>query len=65
MTAGSAYYARLLLILVGLSLAIVVPRFWCRFLCPYGTAFQLIKKGVRKVKNEFKCEKCSKCENYD
>ena len=69
LTAGNAYYARLALILIGLILGILIPRFWCRFLCPYGTTFQLIKKAFRKVKTqiqkEHKCEKCSKCGSYD
>ncbi|WP_353545280.1 4Fe-4S binding protein, partial [Methanococcus maripaludis] len=32
------YYTWLLLVLGGLYLAILIPTFWCRFLCPYGTA---------------------------
>ncbi|HIP34649.1 MAG TPA: 4Fe-4S binding protein [Methanothermococcus okinawensis] len=66
MTAGNEYYTRLLLVFGGLLLAILIPRFWCRFLCPYGTAIQLTKKGIKKTKNKLKCNsKCDKCGNHD
>lgn len=56
---GKAYYARLLLILGSLVLGLMIPRFWCRYVCPFGTTIQLTKKGITKVK-EHKCTKCGK-----
>ena len=58
LTGGDVYFARLYLILGALLLGVLIPRFWCRYLCPLGTTFQLIKKGFRRFK------KCSKCGNY-
>jgi polyferredoxin len=59
LTGGDVYFARLYLILGALLLGFLIPRFWCRYLCPLGTTFQLIKKGFRRFK------KCSKCGGYD
>ena len=44
MAGGKAYYARLLLVLGAISLGLIIPRFWCRYVCPYGTTIQLTKK---------------------
>ncbi|ABR54209.1 conserved hypothetical protein [Methanococcus vannielii SB] len=58
---GDAYLGRLLLVLGAISIGIILPRFWCRYACPYGTTIQLTKKGITKIKQH----KCSNCGKHD
>ena len=51
-----------ILVLTGLSL--VIPHFWCRYLCPYGALLSLL--GVLSMgkinRNSQNCINCKKCE---
>ncbi|MCS3901310.1 4Fe-4S binding protein [Methanococcus voltae] len=72
---NNAYYGRLYLILLGLVLSMIIARFWCRYMCPYGTGIQALKKLYRKVikkennktkenkenKENNACSKCTSC----
>lgn len=72
LAAGNAYFARLYVIVGALLLGLLlIPRFWCRYICPLGTGIQLTKKGIRKIRkiktvNGVKsCGDCSKCGKND
>ncbi len=51
-----------ILVLTGLSL--VIPHFWCRYLCPYGALLSLLSiLSMGKIKrNSQNCINCKKCE---
>jgi len=60
--ADNLWIARTLFVLIGLGLAILIPGFWCRYLCPTGgileafRRFSLFKYFKTKV-----CDDCDKC----
>lgn len=52
------------LFLIFVLLNLVVPRFYCRFICPLGALFALLSKNTiwRVGKNNLDCIDCGKCE---
>lgn len=54
--------AIVILVLTGLSL--IIPHFWCRYLCPYGALLSLLSVlSLGKIKrNSQACINCKKCE---
>ncbi|MBW2184677.1 MAG: 4Fe-4S binding protein [Deltaproteobacteria bacterium] len=60
--ADNLWVARTFFVLIGLGLAILIPGFWCRYLCPTGgileafRRFSLFKYFKTKV-----CDDCDKC----
>jgi polyferredoxin len=54
----------LTVIVVLVILSIVIPNFWCRYLCPYGAILGIISFfSFGKIKRDPKhCTKCGKCE---
>jgi polyferredoxin len=60
--ADNLWIARTLFVLIGLGLVLLIPGFWCRYLCPTGgileafRRFSLFKYFKTKV-----CDDCDKC----
>ena len=54
----------LIAILVLIILSLVLPRFWCRYLCPYGALLGVLGLfSLGKIKrNDAGCTHCRKCE---
>ena len=61
-----AYYMALLTLLIFggiIALSRLVPRFWCRYLCPLGALLSLISPvGLFKRKVGPECTECMKCQ---
>jgi polyferredoxin len=56
----------MLLIFVGFAIgAIIIPRFWCRYLCPLGAFASFFNKvSIFSIqKDQAKCTKCNYCVN--
>ncbi|MCS3901316.1 4Fe-4S binding protein [Methanococcus voltae] len=47
--------SRIILVIIGLLGLIFIARFWCRYLCPYGTGIETIKKSYKL------CTSCNSC----
>ncbi|MCS3921898.1 hypothetical protein M2325_000571 [Methanococcus voltae PS] len=47
--------ARIALVILGLLGVIFIARFWRRYLCPYGTGIETVKKGYKL------CKSCKSC----
>lgn len=60
--ADNFWIARTLLIVTGLALAILIPGFWCRYLCPTGGILEALKKFsfITYFKNK-DCGDCDTC----
>lgn len=60
--AHSFWLARSFFIVSGLALAILIPAFWCRYLCPTGGFLELFRKTalVKYVRTQDCCD-CGKC----
>jgi len=60
--ADNLWIIRTLFILSGLALAVLIPAFWCRYLCPTGGILEVFSKFslVRYFKTE-DCDDCEKC----
>jgi len=67
-TAGARYYQTAWLIfaffLAAVLLNLVIPRFYCRFICPLGALFGLVSRFSlwRIGKNQSECRMCRLCE---
>jgi ferredoxin-type protein NapH len=49
-------------ILGGLSLALIIPHFWCRYLCPTGGLLELLGRiSLCKYFKTFQCNDCDRC----
>ena len=61
--ADNLWLARTLFIVTGLALAILIPSFWCRYLCPMGALFSLFNRvSLLKLKlDKAKCSSCGLC----
>ena len=55
----------LIVMLVLTILSLVIPRFWCRYLCPYGALLGVLGIfSLGKIKrNDASCTHCRKCES--
>jgi polyferredoxin len=60
---GLFFYIHMLSLGLTIVLAIVISRFWCRYLCPLGAiAGAFNKVGILTIKlDEEKCKKCNAC----
>jgi len=60
--ADSLWISRTAFILSGLLLVIIIPHFWCRYLCPTGGLLESIKKiALFKYVMTEKCNQCDAC----
>ena len=60
--ADSLWLTRTLFILSGLALAILIPGFWCRYLCPTGGILEAFRKfSLFKYFMTKDCDYCDKC----
>lgn len=62
--ANSFWIYKTVAILAALAISIVIPMFWCRYLCPTGGAIEIVSKlaFLRFSMNE-KCTDCDQCRN--
>jgi len=60
---GLPFYLHMAILLIVVFLALVVPRFWCRYICPLGAIASLFNPlgFVRLELDEDKCSKCLLC----
>ena len=60
---GLYFYVHMLTLVLTIILALLVSRFWCRYLCPMGAIARAFNKVsmVNMSLNESKCKKCSVC----
>ncbi len=59
------YMSAITLLIFGgiIALNLIVPRFWCRYLCPLGALLSLISpRGLFKRKVSDECNECLKCQ---
>lgn len=51
---------------VAVSMNMVIPRFYCRFVCPLGALFGVFSRFplYKIAKKEDKCRKCHRCESH-
>ena len=60
--ADNFWIVRTLFILLGLALAIVIPGFWCRYLCPTGGILEVFSKfSLLKYFTTKDCNDCDTC----
>jgi polyferredoxin len=54
----------LIVILILVCLSVIIPNFWCRYLCPYGALLGILSFfSLGKIKrNSQNCINCEKCE---
>jgi polyferredoxin len=60
--ADNLWLARTLFIVTGLALALLLPGFWCRYLCPTGGILEALKKN--SFITYFKTKDCGDCDTY-
>jgi polyferredoxin len=60
---GTYFYVHMFTLALTIALALLISRFWCRYLCPMGAiAGAFNKVSVVNISlNEKKCEKCLSC----
>jgi len=60
---GAPFYIHMFTLVLTIVLALVISRFWCRYLCPLGAiAGAFNKVGILTIDwNEAKCKKCKTC----
>ena len=60
---GMYFYVHMFTLALTIVLAILISRFWCRYLCPLGAiAGAFNKVGILTIKlDEEKCKKCNAC----
>jgi len=60
--ADNLWIARTFFILLGLALAILIPGFWCRYLCPTGGILEAFRRfSLFKYFMTKDCDDCDKC----
>ena len=60
--ADNLWTARTLFVLTGLGLVILIPGFWCRYLCPTGGIFEAFRRfSLFKYFKTKDCNDCDKC----
>ena len=60
---GLYFYIHMFTLALAIALALLISRFWCRYLCPLGAIAGAFNKiGILTVDwNEAKCKKCKNC----
>ena len=60
--ADNVWIARTIIVISGFVLAIIIPAFWCRYLCPTGGILELFNKfSLFKYFMTSDCDDCGKC----
>jgi len=61
---GTFYYVHLLTLAIIVMLLLVLPRFWCRYICPYGITGIFNKISLITISHDnSKCNECGNCLN--
>jgi polyferredoxin len=62
---GLYFYVHMFTLALTIALALLISRFWCRYLCPLGAiAGAFNKVGILTIRwDEDKCKKCNTCLN--
>lgn len=59
---GIFFYAHLLTLAATIIVALIFSRFWCRYLCPYGTIGLFNKTSILTINHDTsKCTGCKEC----
>ncbi len=59
------WFVRLFFVLGGLALGILIPHFWCRYLCPTGAILEPFRKfSLFGYKMTAACTDCGKCDRH-
>jgi polyferredoxin len=60
---GLFFYIHIFTLALTIALALLISRFWCRYLCPLGAITGAFNKvGLLTIEwNEEKCKKCNTC----
>ncbi|MBW1941118.1 MAG: 4Fe-4S binding protein, partial [Deltaproteobacteria bacterium] len=60
--ADNFWIFRTVFVLTGLGLGIIIPHFWCRYLCPTGGCLELFRKiSIFRYFKTNACNDCDKC----
>ncbi len=60
--ADSLWLVRTFFVVSALALGIVIPHFWCRYLCPTGGILEILKRfSILKYYKNKSCNDCDKC----
>lgn len=60
--ADNLWIARTLFVLIGLGLVLLIPGFWCRYLCPTGGILEAFRRfSLFKYFKNRDCNDCDKC----
>lgn len=60
--ADPLWLARTIFILAGFFLILLIPHFWCRYLCPTGGMLELLKKvSLFRYRMTERCNQCNLC----
>jgi len=60
--ANTFWLIRTVCIIIGFSLVLIIPHFWCRYLCPTGGLLEALKKiSIFKYITTDQCNQCDKC----
>jgi len=60
--ADNLWIIRTLFVLIGLGLVILIPAFWCRYLCPTGGILEVFRRfSLFKYFKTKDCNDCDKC----
>lgn len=60
--ANNLWLIRTIIVLAALALAVLIPHFWCRYLCPTGGCLEIFRKfSLYKYFKTHDCNDCGKC----
>jgi len=60
---GELDYSSLLALFVVLSVSLLIPMAWCRYICPLGTLLSLTSRfSALKFRSGGKCKRCGRCD---
>ncbi len=63
--ADTFWLIRTVFIIIGFSLIIIIPQFWCRYLCPTGGLLEAFKKiSIYKYIMTNRCNQCDTCRKH-
>jgi polyferredoxin len=55
------FYFHLLTLVLTVGAALILSRFWCRYLCPYGTIGAFNRISLTTIARSSQCDQCNKC----